>query len=499
MTTGLETCPTTGRKHLQIAFNLKKGGRSFKWVKNYFKIKKALAIGRLFNEDDVIRVQDPRSSACSEEDRAKRRSEEVYSEDRDDDFRDVCHIEKSRNSDAAHVYCAKDHKIEDLSKQARQGERSDIQRLADNVIEVSAGKKTKRDLYLDNAPEMIKYHGGVQKMLAELAPDREKNTFLMMIEGPPGAGKSSWTKAMYDGMFDALQYNTSSRFFTGFSDSYKPIAIFDDANVSNFSTDVIKKLCNHTKFRCNVKGGYRRFNYELIILICNERPHNDLWDDAVKQRLGLLNNGDRGLCISWPQRQPGTRMVKVPMELATLGTNYPAVRGTGCLSGRKPDSPEGSEFEECCCPRALRRTAYAGVCEGIYRQRHYGPGRMYDIPKPAAACATYHSLAQYAAQQQQPEEDEGEPVASSGSGEADEPVEFDEGVPLRPSDPVGASLSAMPLGMHPAQLEQRDSDFDDDDVIPGTPGAYEEEDSSDEVDERSTSENPFLDLESSVA
>jgi hypothetical protein len=223
----------------------------------------------------------------------------------------------------------------------------------------------------------MRYSKGVEYVISNLEQRRECVTHILTIVGPANSGKSYWVSKMFGGQCDFLQY--SGTFFTGFTKQFNRIAVFDDAKFNLWSDEVIKKIGNHTQYRAPIKGSYREFNYELVIFICNSEPHNEGWDDAVYQRLGLHNNGERGTKIDWPNRIMGpdgnlSRKVVVPMELATIDTSYPAIRGLPCFS-------DGTSFDACKCG-ATCSWLDGGECPAIKRQREFGPGVEIVIPTP---------------------------------------------------------------------------------------------------------------------
>jgi len=387
---GIETCPTTGRRHIHVAYNFKSGTSTFEAQRKRFRLPLHLstngpaqqpptpagtaAAGATVDQCDEL-TQDDFDAAA--ESAANARSNYV---DTDAQYRYACNVQPIKCFKAAHKYVAKDELIADLSKMGKgQGKRTDIDEFKEGCLDFVQGKCTRSDMWANHFNCMMRYTKGFQQCVNDHQAPRDFCTFMLVIHGPPNSGKTSWVKKMFNP--DVLTFNPQSNFFSLPANPRSPVCLFDDPDLGSWSASTIKALSNHAELCVNVKGGYRQFTYKLIIITINEIPNNPNWDEAVQQRLGLSCSGERGSLISWPDatvNAEGNREVLVPTTLADECHQCRSIRGPHCLS-------KSWEYSTCDCPAANRTYTVEGtsVCRSIYLQKNLGPGATFVIPRGA--------------------------------------------------------------------------------------------------------------------
>jgi hypothetical protein len=441
---GIETCPTTGRRHIHVAYNLDGGTSTWNAQRKRFRLPLHLSTGTPTNPPSApapagttaAGVDDCDELTQDDFDIAANSAANAFNNygDHAQGYRYACNVQPMKCFKAAHKYVAKDELMAEFSKiPPGQGKRTDIDEFKTGVEDFVAGKCSVKDMWANHFQCMLRYGKGFQKCVNDHQDARDFCTFMLVIHGPPNSGKTSWVKKMFNP--DVLTFNPSSNFFSLPENPRSTVCLFDDPDLGSWSASTIKALSNHAELSVNVKGGYRQFTYKLIVITINELPNNPTWDEAVQQRLGLSSQGERGSLISWPDASVnagGNREVLVPVALADECHQCRDIRGPHCFS--KP-----WEYSTCCCPASLRTYSVEGTacCESIYLQKNYGPGATFVIPKGApqgsfltAANRLRLDVQQPEPQAQQPDAQpqDSQPDSSDGSGmedEEDDPVAED--------------------------------------------------------------------------
>jgi len=431
--TGIETCPTTGRKHIHVAYNLDGGSSTWNAQRKKFRLPLHLSTaeesapvpaatstaGATVDQCDDLTEDD---FAIAAQAAADARSN--YADD-DGQYRYACNVQPMKCFKAAHKYVAKDELMAEFSKMPPgQGKRTDIDEFKSGLEDFVAGKCSVQDMWSNHFNCMLRYPKGFSKCVNDHQQPRDFCTFMLVLHGPPNSGKTSWVKKMFNP--DVLTFNPQSNFFSIPENPRSPVCLFDDPDLASWSGSTIKALSNHAELSVNVKGGYRQFTYKLIIITINELPNNPTWDEAVQQRLGLSCQGERGSLIDWPEASVnagGDREVLVPLALTDECHQCRDIRGPHCYS--KP-----WEFSICDCPASLRTHTVGGtsVCRSIYLQKNYGPGATFVIPKGApqvsfttAANLLLEEVQQPDPQEQQPDAQMQDIQPDSSEGSDDEP------------------------------------------------------------------------------
>ena len=431
---GLEICPTTGRPHIHVAYNLEHGTSTWGAQRKKWRLPLSLSAGPQQHPPPIssssvgVAPPLPRQVNASQVDNLtgddfERAAESAANAranygDTYNSFRYACNVQFIKCFKAAHKYCAKDELMAEFSKMPKgQGKRTDIDEFHSACDDFKAGSLTVQDLWKNHFNCMLRYGKGFSKYVNDHVSPRDFCTFMLVIHGPPNSGKTSWVKKMFDP--DVLTFNPQSNFFSMPDTCNSPVCLFDDPDLSSWKPDTIKALSNHCELSCNVKGGHRQFTYKLIVITINELPNNATWDEAVLQRLGLSCRGERGSLIDWPDatvNSDGHREVLVPLSLADECHQCRDIRGPHCFS--KP-----WEYSTCECPASLRTHTLGAsgtrVCHAIHLQKSLGPGATFVIPRgaPSESAVT----AAYRARVQQPEPQEQQPPAQSQDHQSDSP------------------------------------------------------------------------------
>jgi hypothetical protein len=482
MRTCIEWCPSTGRRHMHVAYTYGRNGgsRTFNQEVKVWRLPWRLGSQNAANtlDPELFKKPNPGDGGAPEQyaqtadiTRAIRKERENAKANMADvgknymkkisadgeEWRQSCNVQFARNPRASRLYCGKHMLLSEFCVTGPgQGSRQDLDAFYASCRQLMEGEIAYASLWRSHLPQMMKYHKAAAQMVNDTAAPRKDNTHCLVIYGPPDCGKTSFVKAMFEGAYDMLQYNSRSNFFVmPKQNTGNLIAVFDDPDVNSWKSKTVKQLLNHTEVSCNIKGSDRNFNYSLVIITCNERPHNDEWDDAVKQRFGLLRNGHRGSLVEWPECDDATRAtVTVPQFLADECHSCRFIRGVGCYSGRAVGAATDSEFTTCICAQQYRTHEYNGtsVCEGVFRQLSFGPGRAFVIPRQSVAPALNPVAGLMARrravaheQQQQEEQSESELSHVSESEIDDSPSE--------------------PLFIPPAVLDASEGESDDDGLL----------------------------------
>lgn len=235
---GRETCPRTGRLHLQCCFTLKRNAR-LPQLKNLL---------RRFNEP---------------------------------------HLEPARNMHAAIEYCRKDNDIVIDYTVTQQGKRTDLDEAISALKEGGL-----RKVASDHPRELIKYPSGFRFLASfQRAPiDRDIEGFLFL--GPPGAGKSRAANA-WQPVFRPRIIRDAPPWFDGYVD--QTTLVLDDYS-GEWGLSWLKQLTDRYAIDLPTKGGSTPALFTRIIITSNSKPED--WypkatpDDiaAIYRRLSTVTN-----------------------------------------------------------------------------------------------------------------------------------------------------------------------------------------------------------------
>lgn len=244
---GRETCPTTGRPHLQgyISF---KNPRSWKSVKA--------------------------------------------------DFPERVHLEISRGTPQQNYnYCTKDNDYYEFGELPNPGQRTDIQNVKHLIIKENSNFRT----ILRQATSVQSTRMG-QILLTHFEKPRAHKPQVFWFYGPSGTGKTRYAQKLTDP--DNRYTSTSTiKWWDGY-DAH-PDVIIDDYR-KNFSTfSDLLRLLDRYEYRIEYKGGYRQFKAKRIFITSPKSPQ-ETWTNRTSEDLTqLLRRIDiikcfpnKGTCLS---------------------------------------------------------------------------------------------------------------------------------------------------------------------------------------------------------
>lgn len=103
------------------------------------------------------------------------------------------HIERRKGSAVqARTYCTKDNKFEEFGTISKQGKRSDLDIVVEDLMEGSSV----RNIALNHSTQYIKYNRGIEKLRAHLIQPRNWVTEVTVLYGSTGTGKSRRAREM---------------------------------------------------------------------------------------------------------------------------------------------------------------------------------------------------------------------------------------------------------------------------------------------------------------
>jgi len=268
---GNETCPKTGKSHIQ-GFIMFKNDRSFSAVRK-----------------------------------------ELF----------PCHIEQRKASVEKNLqYCSKDGDFIEIGEPSHQGQRTDLKQLHDDMFkknmttedvmyeqpdmfqvclqygrgmdratEVALGRKLWADWRASQAPEILRdwmNFRKVRKAGNEWCPPE-----VICIWGPPGIGKSKLAWEMcQDPCTLMLSGDRANPFVHGWNGG--PCVIFNDFDTSTANREWLLNICDGYPIHINLKGGSASWNVMKILFTSNDDPN--LWyvdskggNDAWKRRIKVVN------------------------------------------------------------------------------------------------------------------------------------------------------------------------------------------------------------------
>lgn len=189
----------------------------------------------------------------------------------------TAHLEKSRGTAAqARAYCMKIESRAPNSEPVehgevpRQGERTDI---AEGIELVRSGGLSHA---WNEAPSlMIKYHRGFTAFYHDLISQngvRTHQTFLVLLIGEAGSGKSRAARSQFPG---AYYKNSDNKWWDGYDPMRHNNVVIDDFIGSNsISYTTLLALADRYPTNVEVKGGTLPFMARTIVITSNKMPED---------------------------------------------------------------------------------------------------------------------------------------------------------------------------------------------------------------------------------
>jgi len=215
---GRETCPKTGKRHLQ-------GYTYFKQRMSWQKVYK------VFKTKEI-------------------------------------HLEKSAGSpEENRVYCTKDKEFWESGPcpTQSQGKRNDLLEVCNKLKQ---GAKLV-DIAVDHPTTFVRNHKGIGAWKAAISPKREKHTISLVIYGASDSGKTHWVRSTFPGAL-WLTKGATSLWFDEYDDH--DVIVFDEFCGGVMSLTWFKRLIDKTPLTLDAKGSSRNINPALVVFISNTPP-----------------------------------------------------------------------------------------------------------------------------------------------------------------------------------------------------------------------------------
>lgn len=160
-----------------------------------------------------------------------------------------------------------------------RGTRSDLERVAEAI----SGRMQLEQLADEFPIEFIKYHRGIEKLIALKQPKRDDGNShtAVLYYGPPGCGKTSLVSRQYP---DAYWKPTGSKWFDDYNG--QSCIVYDDFNRGWVSLDAFCRYVDRYQCNAEIKGGHCRLSNTVSVFTTNTLPSK--WYNFEKYGLERL-------------------------------------------------------------------------------------------------------------------------------------------------------------------------------------------------------------------
>lgn len=223
---GVETCPTTGKQHLQGWITMNRAYR----LKALKKI-----LGNI-------------------------------------------HLEKGKTKDGMN-YCMKEGNYTIVDNR-KQGKRNDLENIKNMIDE----KKSLKNIAQEYPGQWIRYHHGIKSLYTTLkqGEPRIRAPRVTWIHGPSGAGKTRWVHDRHDELWITSK---TLNWFDGYMG--QEAALLDDLSADNVEWKWLLRLLDRYPLRVPIKGGFTEWSPDYIYITCINRPEVEFMDqkEPIEQLL----------------------------------------------------------------------------------------------------------------------------------------------------------------------------------------------------------------------
>lgn len=267
-TFGKETCPTTGRKHLQ-------------WFLQFSRKVSFNQLRTLFGNSPNVRMFKCNGSPASNKE-----------------------------------YCQKDGDFEEFGQSPGQGRRTDLDGLTDSIREGMI-KSVADIIDSEHLSTFVKYHKGIERVLQYKMVSRDSRTKGLWFSGPTATGKSrtAFTLANQLGSYYFKDPNTN------WWDLYmqqKTVIVEEFKGGMLYS--YVLQLCDRYPMLVQNKGGYAQFNSPLIIFT-SSKTISETFVNATTEKLDQLQR--RVLEIRFPSTEDVAAQSERLLQTALEWVNGP--------------------------------------------------------------------------------------------------------------------------------------------------------------------------------
>lgn len=174
------------------------------------------------------------------------------------------HIEKRRGSPReAADYCRKDGDVYEKGEISRQGSRSDLQAIREEIEQGA----TERQIAETHFEQWVVYRRSFERYRSLLAVRRTWKSRVIVLVGPTGVGKTRFVYHQHPD--DEIFVWAGDRWFDGYHG--QPIVLFDDFRGELELANMLR-LCDRYPMDVPVKGGFANWVPRRIYITSNVLP-----------------------------------------------------------------------------------------------------------------------------------------------------------------------------------------------------------------------------------
>lgn len=176
-----------------------------------------------------------------------------------------CHWEPAKDEEAATNYCMKD-KDYFIKDNRQQGNRTDLQAVINAIL---IEKKNSTQIAQEYPHEYIKYHGGIERLLAKVQPMRTEKPIVIWLYGPTGCGK---TRYVFDkhGIENVWTSMVDLSKWEGYEQ--QEVILVDDFRKNYCTFGELLKYIDRYPLRCNIKYTSAQINSKYMYFTCPYHP-----------------------------------------------------------------------------------------------------------------------------------------------------------------------------------------------------------------------------------
>lgn len=172
------------------------------------------------------------------------------------------HVEKSRSVNAAFTYCKKDGNFFEVDNRRKSNDKHGA------FIEMIADGKDDEEL-MDEFPGMyLRYRQSIDSIREVKRPKTREPPVCVWIHGATGVGKTRWVHDTFGEEVDCIDYHHG--FFHGIGSGR--VALIDDWRFGWCPFPLLLRLLDRYPLTVNIKGGSKRWLYQIIILTSPQAP-----------------------------------------------------------------------------------------------------------------------------------------------------------------------------------------------------------------------------------
>ncbi len=141
----------------------------------------------------------------------------------------------------------------------------------------------------------VKYHGGIEKLIALTQPQRMWKPYVVWLYGPTGVGKTRWAHEYWAGELGKSTWTSNGKleYFLGYNN--ETVAILDDYRGCYAPFHQLLLVLDRYPMRANVKHGHVTWNPKVIIVTSSKSPRDvynvsETETDQLVRRIDVIIN-----------------------------------------------------------------------------------------------------------------------------------------------------------------------------------------------------------------